>query len=112
MKTTLQTIKSEKGQPEYVLLPIYAYKKLRQTINFVLSEKNEDYIDFNPEDFIKNPIALRRMKAKLTQADLAKQLNVSQAYISKIEQDDYKVTLATLKKISKIIVQFEKKNGN
>lgn len=109
MKSALQTIKSTQGQPEYVLLPIFAYEKLQSAIDVVLSEKNDDYVDFDPRNFMKNPIALRRMKAKLTQTELAKQLNVSQAYISKIEQDDYKVPQTTLQKIYKAIIDLEKK---
>jgi DNA-binding XRE family transcriptional regulator len=109
MKPALQTIKSMKGQPEYVLLPIHVYEQLRQPIDSILSKEKENYIDFDPRDFIKNPIALRRMSAKLTQAELARQLNVSQAYISKIEQDDYEITPTTLKKIYKAITLLKAK---
>ena len=67
------------------------------------------YTDFDPSDFIKNKIALARMRAKITQASLAKYLNVSQAYISKIENDEYNVTdklfikiTGAIKKISQL----------
>lgn len=109
MKKTLQTIKSTTGRPEYVLLPIFAYEKLRQTIDSVLTEQNEDYVEFDPRNFIKNPIALRRMQAKLTQTELAKRLNVSQAYISKIEQDEHEITKETLDKAYKAINQTSSK---
>lgn len=98
MKLTLQTIKNVSGQPEYVLLPLFAYEKLKQDIDLILANQNEDYVSFDPRDFIKNSIALRRMEAKVTQAELAKQLGVSQAYISKIEHDDYKVTSKVLER--------------
>ncbi|MCL5261443.1 MAG: helix-turn-helix transcriptional regulator [Gammaproteobacteria bacterium] len=107
---TLQTIKSVHGYPEYVLLPIFVYEKLQHSIDMVLAKQNEDYVDFDPSNFIKNPIALRRMRAKLIQAELAKQLHVSQAYISKIERDDYEVTQVTLKKVYKAIDTLEKKH--
>ena len=104
MKLALQTIKSMQGKPEYVLLPVFVYEQLHETINAVLSKKDENYVDFEPSNFIKNPIALKRMKAKITQAELAARLGVSQAYISKIEQDDYELTQVTLKKAYKAIV--------
>lgn len=59
---------------------------------------NAEYVLFQPEDYIENPVALARLKANLTQADLAKRLRVSQAYISKIEKQE-KVTPKLLAKI-------------
>ncbi|MGP1609441.1 MAG: helix-turn-helix domain-containing protein, partial [Burkholderiales bacterium] len=35
--------------------------------------------------YVDNPVALARIKAKITQAELARRMEVSQAYISKIE---------------------------
>lgn len=64
-------------------------------------------IDFNPADFIKNRIALARMKAKVTQLSLAKCLNVSQAYISKIENDEYKVTDKLFARINAALKKFD-----
>ena len=94
MNMPLQTIRNSAGRPEYVLLPISAYELLKQNINSVIKQTipEKDYVDFDPADFIKNKIALARMKAKITQIALSKYLNVSQAYISKIENDDYKVS--------------------
>ena len=43
------------------------------------------------------------MKAKITQTSLAKHLNVSQAYISKIENDKYKITDQLFKKMNDAI---------
>jgi DNA-binding XRE family transcriptional regulator len=99
----LQTIRNIHGTVEYVLLPIVVYEKLHESINLMLEKSNSEYIDFNPADFIKNPIALKRMQAQLTQTALAKQLKVSQAYISKIEQDDYKITPSIFKNICEAI---------
>lgn len=112
MKTTLQTIKTVTGKPEYVLLPIFAYEKLQHAIDLAVASGSKDYVDFDPRDFIKNPIALRRMKAKLTQAELAKQLHVSQAYISKIEQDDFEVSIKMLKRMYAAITKLEKTTTN
>lgn len=79
----LQTIKSLGGQDEYVLLPIAAYEALKTQIDVVLEKK--DYIPFRLDDYIDNPIAKMRIEACLTQEALAQLLDVSQAYISKIE---------------------------
>ena len=79
MNTTLQTIKNTSGKPEYVLLPITVYKNLKKNIDRMVEQNasQEDYVDFDPSDFIKNRIALVRMKAKITQESLAKHLDVS-----------------------------------
>ena len=73
MNTALQTIKNTSGRPEYVLLPIEVYKNLKENIDHMVAQcaSQEDYVDFNPSDFIKNRIALERMKTKITQASLA-----------------------------------------
>lgn len=96
----LQVIKSVDGKDEYVLLPISVYNALRDQINERLkkTKKSSDYITFDPADYIDNPIALARIKANITQEELAKRMNVSQAYISKIEALD-KVTVKILQKV-------------
>jgi ribosome-binding protein aMBF1 (putative translation factor) len=62
-----------------------------------IKSKN-DYLPFNPTDYVDNPIALARIKAGITQEELAKRMNVTQAYISKIEAQD-KVTAKMLQKV-------------
>jgi len=66
-------------------------------------EKNDskagvDYVLFNPTDYVDNPIALARIKAGITQEELAKEMGVTQAYISKIESQK-KVTMKLLLKV-------------
>jgi len=88
---TLQTIKSIDGKDEYVLLPVKVYKALKEEIEDELAgleasaDKGEEYMPFVLEDYVDNPVALARMKAHLTQKELAQRLGVTQAYISKIE---------------------------
>ena len=96
----LQTIKSMDGKVEYVLLPVAAYHALRRQITEQLkhSQENEDYEVFDPADYIDNPAALARIQAGITQEDLAKLMNVTQAYISKIENQS-KVSLKLLGKV-------------
>ena len=45
--------------------------------------RNDDYVPFVLEDYVDNPVALARIKAKITQAELARRMDVSQAYVSK-----------------------------
>ena len=87
---SLQVIKSIDGKDEYVLLPMIIYKALYEQIETrmkkweQLQEQNE-YVPFEMTDYVDNPVALARIKARITQEELAKRLNVSQAYISKVE---------------------------
>jgi ribosome-binding protein aMBF1 (putative translation factor) len=78
----LQKIKSIDGKDEYVLLPVKTYKLLKIQINKAL---DDEYIPFVLEEHVKNPVALARIKARWSQEKLAKYLNTSQAYISKVE---------------------------
>ena len=88
---TLQKIKSLDGKDEYVLLPIAVFRAMRAQIEHRLAgrsaprSRNDDYVPFALEDYVDNPVALTRIKAKITQAELARRMNVSQAYVSKIE---------------------------
>lgn len=96
----LQTIKSLDGKVEYVLLPVAAYKALRHQITEQLrhTQENEDYEIFDPADYVDNPVALARIQAGLTQEELAKLMAVTQAYISKIENQE-SVSVKLLKKV-------------
>ena len=95
----LQVIKSTNGRAEYVLLPIQAYETLKPQIDKVL---DNDYLPFQVEDYVSNAVALARINANLTQKELANLMNVSQAYISKIEGQD-KVSAKTLNKVKSVI---------
>lgn len=96
----LQTIKSLDGKVEYVLLPIAAYKALRHQITEQLrhTQENEDYEVFDPADYVDNPVVLARIQAGLTQEELAKLMAVTQAYISKIENQE-NVSVKLLNKV-------------
>ena len=88
---TLQKIKSLDGKDEYVLLPIAVFRAMREQIEQRLASHtavrstNDDYAPFALEDYVDNLVALARIKAKITQAELAWRMDVSQAYVSKIE---------------------------
>ncbi len=100
----LQTIKSMDGKVEYVLLPIAAYQALRNQITEQLKQTNEDqeYEIFNPANYIDNPVALARIQAGITQEELARLMHVTQAYVSKIENQE-KVTAKMMQKVTKAI---------
>ena len=96
----LQTIKSMDGKIEYVLLPVAAYQALRHQITEQLKQAKEDqeYEVFDPADYIDNPVALARIQAGITQEELAKLMSVTQAYVSKIENQQ----TASVKLLSKV----------
>lgn len=89
---TLQKIKSIHGKDEYVLLPMAVYRALKDQIEkeLVACETGQDaeqaYEPFVLEDYVDNPVALARIKAGITQEQLAQRLGVSQAYVSQLER--------------------------
>ncbi|PIQ11835.1 MAG: transcriptional regulator [Hydrogenophilales bacterium CG18_big_fil_WC_8_21_14_2_50_58_12] len=105
---TLQTIKSIDGKVEYVLLPVTVYKALKEEIEDELAgleaatEKGEEYVPFVLDDYVDNPVALSRMKAHITQKELAQRLGVTQAYVSKIERQE-KVTPKLLARVNAVL---------
>jgi ribosome-binding protein aMBF1 (putative translation factor) len=104
---SLQIIKSVDGKDEYVLLPINIYNALRDQISDRMKKikSKADYVAFDPADYVDNPIALARIKAGITQEELAKRMKVTQAYISKIEAQD----TVTAKILQKVKIALEKK---
>jgi DNA-binding XRE family transcriptional regulator len=98
---SLQIIKSIDGKAEYVLLPVAIYKALHHEISLALKKQPtdyEEYVAFDPADYVENSIALARIKAGITQQELAKQMGVTQAYISKAENSD-KISAKLLLKV-------------
>lgn len=92
------------GKPEYVLILVAVYNALRDQIENKIAgleaktKKNGDYVPFALEDYVEIPVALARIKANVTQEQLAKRMGVTQAYVSKIEHQD-KVTPKLLAKV-------------
>jgi DNA-binding XRE family transcriptional regulator len=101
---SLQTIKSLDGKDEYVLLPVAVYKALQEEIEDEITElegsaeKPGEYLPFVLEEYVDNPAALARMKAHITQKELAQRMGVTQAYISKIEAQS-KVTPQLIERV-------------
>ena len=88
--SNLQIIKSVNGKPEYVLLPFSIYQILRHSIGkeLVAHAPSEEYEPFQLEDYVDNQVALARIQAKVTQEELADAMNVTQAYVSRIEHQE------------------------
>lgn len=100
----IQTIKTLDGQ-EFVLLPLKCYKSLKPQIDEYLAhdELDEDeYVPFVLEDYVKNPVALARINAGVTQKELSDLLDVSQAYISKLESSN-RVSTKTMLKVNEAL---------
>jgi ribosome-binding protein aMBF1 (putative translation factor) len=100
----LQIIKSISGKPEFVLIPVAVYNALREQIEDEIAgfeaaaEKEGDYVPFVLEDYVDSPVARARIKANLTQRELATRMGVTQAYISKVERQN-KITPKLLAKV-------------
>ena len=111
----LQVIKSVEGKPEYVLIPVAVYKAWREKIEDEIAgleaaaDKGKDYVPFVLEDYVSNPVALARMKANLSQDDLAQRMGVSQAYVSKIERQAM-VTPKVLAKVKAALPKNKKRS--
>jgi ribosome-binding protein aMBF1 (putative translation factor) len=99
----IQVIHALNGEPEYVLLPFHLYQALQGKLEHKLSSRGRaqqgDYVSFQVEDYVDNPVALARIKARISQSELARRMGVSQAYISKIERQD-KVTAKLLERVT------------
>lgn len=82
------------------------YEALSAEIEQKLKSKvklDNEYVPFDAADYVDNPIALARIKAHLTQEQLAKRMKVSQAYISKIERQHH-VTAKLMQKVKKVLI--------
>ena len=110
---SLQIIKSVDGKDEYVLLPVAIYHALREQITERVSRLRVKHqlVSFEPADYIENPVVLARIKAGMTQEELAQRMNVSQAYISKIETQE-KLTAKMLQKVKLAIDGKPKRDRN
>jgi len=101
----LQTINDIHGKTEYVLIPVQVFEALKEQIEDELAgleawaDQEEDFVDFNPADYVENPVALARIQAHVKQVDLARHMQVTQSYISKLEHADH-VSDEAIQKIS------------
>lgn len=90
-----QIIQSLEGKDEYVLLPVPIYIDLQEEIDAKLAKFRKGAA---LTEYITNPIIQARLNADITQQELAEKMNVSQAYISKLEKQQ-KVSAKVLAKV-------------
>lgn len=98
----LQIIKSTRGTPEYVLVPYSAYQKAKPYIEKAIANDDDAYVPFVLEDYVTNPVAMARIKAGYTQKELAQKMQVTQAYICKLEKQA-SVSPKTLEKLKRAL---------
>lgn len=68
------------------------------------SRKSKRYShDSIKREFLENKILPTRLKLGITQEKLASRIKTSQAYVSKIENVNYRPSLETLKKVAKAL---------
>lgn len=98
----LQIIKAVNGKVAYVLLPVATYRALKDEIEAQLTPGKRGRKPGRKarEAQPNNAAAKARIKAGLTQQQMAQRVGVSQAYISKIERQE-KVSAALMQRINK-----------
>jgi len=105
---SVQIIRDRRGKPEYVVLPAAVYDALKEQIDDELAgleawaEREDDYVPFDPGDYLKNPVAVARLRAGLQQKPLAAAMGVTQAYLSKLERSE-RVTAQARAKVNEAI---------
>lgn len=103
MNTQILYHPQKQQQPEFAVIPWSEYQRLckqaAEQITRPADESDNDYLDFDLAHYITNPIRRLRVKAGCTQSHIAKTLGVSQAYIAKIEHEDYQPTPELIERI-------------
>ncbi|HTY99962.1 MAG TPA: helix-turn-helix transcriptional regulator [Rhodocyclaceae bacterium] len=91
------------GKPAFAVIPYAEYVAL--TVNKAKRPKSKDdeLVPFVVSDYISNPIRATRIEAGLTQKELAKRLNVTQGYVSKIEGRNFDVPTMLMDRVVKAI---------
>lgn len=85
------------GLPAFVVLPYKEYLDL--------TGEEDEFIPFRVPDYVSNPIRAARIEAGLTQKQLAERLDVSQAYIAKIERPGHKPTEKVLARVRQALTR-------
>lgn len=111
MNKKTQIIKKD-GKPEWAVIPYEEYIELKELVALTdevkqfrqaLDEGEEELL---PESFAlrlikgENPIRVWREYRNLTQASLAKSINISIPYLSQIENGERNASTQTLKKLA------------
>lgn len=87
----LQTIKNINGADEYILVPAKVYARLTVSTRRAITRAtrrvnaNDQYHVFNPEDYVDQPVILARLRAGVSQVDLAARLGVGLSILKRVE---------------------------
>jgi ribosome-binding protein aMBF1 (putative translation factor) len=97
------------GGQRFVLFPADDYARIEKEVQALLRKQvkltPQTKLDSEPfvlTDYVRNPVALARIKAGVTQVELAKRLNVSQPYIAKLEAQG-RVSKEKLNQVSAVL---------
>ncbi len=88
----------EHDKPAFVVIPYNDYLELTNQ-----NKEEDEFIPFKLDDYIQNPIRVARIKANLSQLELAERLKVTQGYISRIESRSFKVSDKLMHKIKSVL---------
>lgn len=88
----------EHDKPAFVVIPYNDYLELTNQ-----NKEEDEFIPFKLDDYIQNPIRVARIKANLSQLELAERLKVTQGYISRIESRSFKVSDKLMYKIKSVL---------
>ncbi len=87
----LQTIRSINGADEYILVPAKVYKRLDVNTRRAITRAsrrvnaNDQYHVFNPAEYVDQPVVLARLRAGVSQIDLAARLGVGLSVLKRVE---------------------------
>lgn len=91
------------SKPAFAVIPYDEYVALTVNKSKKPKTKDDEFVPFVLSDYIKNSVRVARVEAGLTQQELAKRLNVTQGYVSKIEGRNFEVPPALLVRVGKAI---------
>lgn len=103
--TTKTQIIFDAGKPAFAVIPYDDYLALTVNKARKPASSEDELVPFVLGEYIKNPIRAARVDSGLTQQELAKRLNVTQGYISKIEGRNFEVSELLTNRVNKALLQ-------
>ena len=113
MLDDVQIIK-EGNIPKFVVIDFKTFKKIERIlqdlkdvreIEKIIADESDPWEEYDSfrEKILGNRIRRKREELGISQHELANRLKVSQAYISKLEKDEYNPSKKTLAKLAKVL---------
>lgn len=115
MKSYAPQIIQKQGRPEWAVIPYAYYLQLKEleemtaditAFRNALSNQQEELIPQEYADRLidgENPIRVWREYRQMTQKTVAHKAEISVPYLSQLEHNERTASLATLKKIAKVL---------